>query len=131
MSNCCLLLHPQVYVDTVGPPETYQKKLERLFPSITTIVVAKKADSKYPIVSAASICAKVTRDDVLRHWIFAESGMEDTVSRQFGSGYPSDPKTVSWLKASMDPIFGYPNIVRFSWATCKTLLETSGKTVRW
>ncbi|KAF9951921.1 DNA replication licensing factor mcm8 [Mortierella alpina] len=121
----------EVYVDTVGPPETYQKKLERLFPSITTIIVAKKADSKYPIVSAASICAKVTRDDVLRHWIFAESGMEDTFSRQFGSGYPSDPKTVSWLKSSMDPVFGYPNIVRFSWATCKTLLETSGKTVRW
>ena len=93
--------------------------------------MAKKADSKYPVVSAASICAKVTRDDVLRHWIFAESGMEDTFSRQFGSGYPSDPKTVSWLKASMDPVFGYPNIVRFSWATCKTLLETSGKAVRW
>lgn len=42
-----------------------------------------------------------------------------------------DPKTVSWLKANIDPIFGYPNIVRFSWATCKTLLETSGKAVRW
>ncbi|GJJ68591.1 ribonuclease H2 subunit A [Entomortierella parvispora] len=121
----------EIYVDTVGPPETYQRKLEGLFPSVTKIVVAKKADSKYPIVSAASICAKVTRDDVLRHWVFAESGMEDTISRQFGSGYPSDPKTVSWLKANIDPIFGYPNIVRFSWATCKTLLETSGKTVRW
>ncbi|KAF9354727.1 DNA replication licensing factor mcm8 [Mortierella sp. AD094] len=121
----------EVYVDTVGPPESYQRKLENLFPSITKIVVAKKADSKYPIVSAASICAKVSRDDVLRHWIFAESGMEDTISRQFGSGYPSDPKTVSWLKSNMDPIFGYPNIVRFSWQTCKTLLDTSGKTVRW
>lgn len=79
----------QVYVDTVGPPETYQAKLERIFPSITKIVVAKKADSKYPIVSAASICAKVTRDDVLRHWVFAESGIEENVSREFGSGYPS------------------------------------------
>ncbi|KAI1316076.1 Ribonuclease H2 subunit A [Mortierella claussenii] len=121
----------EIYVDTVGPPETYQRKLENLFPSVTKIIVAKKADSKYPIVSAASICAKVTRDDVLRHWIFAESGMEETISRQFGSGYPSDPKTVAWLKSSMDPIFGYPNIVRFSWQTCKTLLEASGKTVRW
>lgn len=121
----------EVYVDTVGPPESYQKKLERLFPTISKIVVAKKADSKYPIVSAASICAKVTRDDVLRHWIFAEKGMDGTISRQFGSGYPSDPKTVSWLKSNMDPIFGYPNIVRFSWQTCKTLLETSGKPVRW
>jgi hypothetical protein len=42
-----------------------------------------------------------------------------------------DPKTVAWLKTNIDPIFGYPNIVRFSWATCKTLLETSGTTVRW
>ncbi|KAG0007112.1 Ribonuclease H2 subunit A [Modicella reniformis] len=121
----------EVYVDTVGTPESYQKKLENLFPSITKIVVAKKADSKYPIVSAASICAKVTRDDVLRHWVFSETGIESTISRQFGSGYPSDPKTVAWLRSNMDPIFGYPNIVRFSWQTCKTLLEASGKTVRW
>ncbi|KAF9193575.1 Ribonuclease H2 subunit A [Haplosporangium sp. Z 767] len=121
----------EVYVDTVGPPETYQRKLENLFPSITKIVVAKKADSKFPIVSAASICAKVTRDDVLRHWVFAESEMEDTISREFGSGYPSDPKTKAWLRSNMDPIFGYPNIVRFSWETCKTLLETSGTSVRW
>ncbi|KAG0233389.1 Ribonuclease H2 subunit A [Actinomortierella wolfii] len=120
----------EVYVDTVGPPETYQRKLEGLFPKIAKITVAKKADSKYPIVSAASICAKVTRDDVLRHWIFAEKGI-DSISREFGSGYPSDPKTVQWLKKNMDPIFGYPNIVRFSWGTCKTLLDTSGKAVRW
>ncbi|KAF9975032.1 Ribonuclease H2 subunit A [Actinomortierella ambigua] len=121
----------EVYVDTVGPPETYQKKLEGLFPKIAKITVAKKADSKYPIVSAASICAKVTRDDVLRHWIFAEKGIENTISREFGSGYPSDPKTVQWLKKNMDPIFGYPNIVRFSWGTCKTLLDAHGTAVRW
>ncbi|KAF9162216.1 Ribonuclease H2 subunit A [Actinomortierella ambigua] len=187
----------EVYVDTVGPPETYQKKLEGLFPKIAKITVAKKADSKYPIVSAASICAKVTRDDVLRHWIFAEEGIKDTISREFGSGYPSGrlpvvpstvlavdeslslvtecssicffgpaailalarrilslfiwgliadlgrflgihhryvlahPKTVQWLKKNMDPVFGYPNIVRFSWGTCKTLLDASGTAVRW
>ncbi|KAF9100773.1 Ribonuclease H2 subunit A [Mortierella sp. GBA35] len=121
----------EVYVDTVGPPESYQKKLEAIFPSITKITVAKKADSKYPIVSAASICAKVTRDDVLRHWVFAEKGVDGSISREFGSGYPGDPKTKSWLKSNMDPIFGYPNIIRFSWQTCKTLLDESGKTVRW
>ena len=45
--------------ETVGDPDKYKRMLSKKFPSIKTIVVAKKADSKYPIVSAASICAKV------------------------------------------------------------------------
>jgi len=48
------------------------------------------ADENYPIVSAASICAKIIR----------EKKVEEikTKTCDFGSGYPSDQKTISALK---------------------------------
>lgn len=48
----------QVYLDTVGDAEKYRTKLSERFPSVK-FVVAKKADSLYPVVSGASIVAKV------------------------------------------------------------------------
>lgn len=46
-------------MDTVGLPETYQERLQQCFPNIEVTVKAK-ADALYPVVSAASICAKVS-----------------------------------------------------------------------
>lgn len=74
----------KVYIDTVGSPEKYQAKLEALFPGIE-ITVAKKADSLYPVVSAASICAKTSRDALLTNWKFLE---KVDVDAEYGSGYP-------------------------------------------
>ena len=31
------------------------------------------------------------------------------ISRQFGSGYPGDPKTKLWLRNHFDPVFGFPS----------------------
>ncbi|XP_068633924.1 ribonuclease H2 subunit A isoform X2 [Battus philenor] len=83
--------------------------------------VAKKADSIYPIVSAASIVAKVTRDHALKVWNFKE-GL-DMDSTQFGSGYPGDPLTKKFIREQIDNVFGYPLLVRFSWSTAENMLQ--------
>lgn len=116
----------EIYVDTVGPPEKYQAKLSIIFPGIK-ITVAKKADSTYPIVSAASICAKVSRDHALRAWQFQETENETA----YGSGYPNDPATKSWLAGNVDPIFGFPTLVRFSWSTAEKILDEKAAQVEW
>ena len=87
------------------------------------IVVESKADDTYPIVSAASICAKVTRDHALRDFKFPEEESKEMIfSRTFGCGYPGDKITKAWLVDHMDPVFGFPSNVRFSWKTSYELL---------
>lgn len=53
----------RVILDTVGQPEAYKRILTgRLKDPEIEIIVESKADFTHPVVSAASICAKVTRD---------------------------------------------------------------------
>lgn len=115
----------EVYIDTIGPPATYQKKLERVFPT-SSITVAKKADSLYPCVSAASVCAKVTRDAALEVLYTTYAGESSSGEIAWGSGYPSDSRCSNWLKVNMNPLFGWGNECRFSWGTAKELLEAKG-----
>lgn len=116
----------EVYVDTVGPPEKYQAKLEEIFPTLK-VTVAKKADALYPCVSGASICAKVARDRALAEWEFPEG----TEAKNWGSGYPGDPVTKNFLLNSLDPIFGFPGIVRFSWSTAEKIMQEKCIPVTW
>ena len=75
------------------------------------IVAEHKADVKYPVVSAASILAKVTRDREIEK-------LKEKYGVDFGSGYPADPKTVefarkNWGNPKYSPLF------RKTWETYK------------
>ncbi|XP_023601905.1 ribonuclease H2 subunit A isoform X3 [Myotis lucifugus] len=118
----------QVFVDTVGMPETYQERLQQRFPGIEVTVKAK-ADALYPVVSAASICAKVARDQAVKNWQFVEK-LQD-LDTDYGSGYPNDPKTKAWLRKNVEPVFGFPQFVRFSWRTAQSILEKEAEGVTW
>ncbi|XP_062091754.1 ribonuclease H2 subunit A isoform X1 [Humulus lupulus] len=114
------ILLTEVFLDTVGDAEKYRVKLSERFPAIK-FVVAKKADSLYPVVSGASIVAKVTRDRSVKEWVLDETA--ENIDRNFGSGYPGDPGTKAWLKHNKHPVFGFPTLVRFSWGTCTPYIK--------
>lgn len=61
------------------------------------------ADEKYDAVGAASVVAKVERD-------------AHVAGYEAGSGYPSDPETVEFLR---DTAPGFPACVRESWSTAE------------
>lgn len=123
----------EVYVDTIGQPAAYQKRLERVFPAIN-ITVEKRADSLFPCVSAASVVAKVTRDvscEVLHAGVSEEDPVEAVNGSGeaigWGSGYPSDARCVTWMRGSMNETFGWGPECRFSWGTAKDMLEDKGR----
>jgi ribonuclease HII len=70
------------------------------------------ADSTFVIVSAASIIAKITRDRAIAK-LDAKYGL--------GSGYPSDPKTVGFVRHWFSKHGQVPDFVRKSWSPVKLL----------
>lgn len=83
------------------------------------IVSEHRADRKYPIVSAASIIAKVERDNEIAR-------LKEKYG-DLGCGYPSDPKTISFLQECMEELGKYPDCVRKSWKTAKKVKSTKGQ----
>lgn len=112
-----------IYIDTVGNANSYTEKLYREFEEFKQLnfIVSEKADSKFPVVSAASIVAKVTRDKNIKEFILPNN--KNAKIKETGSGYPSDPNTVKWLDDNFVDGFGYPEIVRFSWKTIANIFE--------
>jgi len=95
--------------------EAYNNYVKKLVKNIE-IVSEHGADATYPVCSAASILAKVTRDREIEK-------LKQKINKNFGSGYPSDPRTQEFLKKYYDKPEG-KGIIRTSWETYKKLVNS-------
>jgi ribonuclease HII len=94
-------------------------RLAHLSQCAVPIVARHHADRDDPIVGAASIVAKVCRDQAIEQ-LAAELGVS------VGSGYPSDVRTVEFVRRhlAVDPA---PAFLRFSWATVQRVKPKLGR----
>ena len=110
-----------IYVDSPDPvPHRYSSMvkrylLERGVGSGVSIVADNHAESKYVVVAAASIVAKVLRD--------REIDELKRIYGDFGSGYVTDPKTISFLEDYVRKFGELPPCVRKSWSTARKVLS--------
>ena len=74
------------------------------------------ADSRFVVVSAASILAKVTRDRAI---------MKLRKDHDLGSGYPSDTKTVKFVTKFYKKNHIMPSFVRKSWKPVQKIVENN------
>lgn len=86
------------------------------------IIGANKMDSTNIAVAAASILAKSERE---KHVKILKKDYGD-----FGSGYPSDPKTIKWLMDWKKSNKDWPSIVRKKWATLDKIRSMKSESQR-
>ncbi len=110
-------LNPNVaYVDAADVNEERfgrEIKVNLTNPNDTDVISMHKADSMIPVVAAASIIAKQTRELEIKK-LKKEIG-------DFGSGYPSDERTIKFLKSYFHDNSRWPPGTRKSWKTIKRI----------
>ena len=114
MAKVISKLSPSVaFVDSCDVnPRRFGKEISKLT-SHSKIKSYHHADSKFVVVSAASILAKVSRDRAI-----TRLRKKYTV----GSGYPSDPKTKAFIKKSIKRNMPL-TFIRKSWKPVQILLK--------
>lgn len=105
-------------VDEARYGETIREFLPEQLKGIK-LVSEHHADRTYAVVSAASIIAKVRRDD-------AVAALRKRYG-DFGSGYVTDSRTLDFLREWRRTHDQYPPIVRLSWKTVKEIESEFGQ----
>lgn len=107
----------KIYVDSADASEkVFKSNILKNLSFNAEIVCEHYADEKYPIVSAASIIAKSARDEEMEK-------ISKKLNANIGSGYPSDPKTISFLESWVKKYGTLPPHTRRSWATARRILR--------
>jgi ribonuclease HII len=104
----------KVYVDSPDIiSQNFEKRIRNYLDFECEIVSEHKADLNYPIVSAASIIAKIERDESIKEL--------EKIHGKIGSGYPGDEVTITFLKKWLNKHNSLPDFSRKSWETAKNL----------
>jgi len=113
-------LRPETaYVDAADVDEIEFKRCVRKELAFDVEIVSQhNADELFPVVSAASILAKVCRDREMRM-------IEDEIGIHIGSGYASDADTIAFLETWIRTHGSLPPHTRASWDTARRLLAES------
>lgn len=102
------------YVDSCDVnPARFGKEISRLSDN-HKIKSYHHADSRFVVVSAASILAKVTRDRTIEKL---------QKNHDLGSGYPSDSKTVKFVTGYYKSHRSLPTFVRKSWKPVQKIMN--------
>ena len=120
MAKLIAYLKPdRVYVDAADvKAERFTKTIKSFLPDLMKkirITSEHKADKTYPIVSAASIIAKVRRDKIVAEL--------KKIYGDFGTGYPSDKRTIRFLENYVKKYRKLPGCVRKTWLTARKIYE--------
>lgn len=115
-------LKPDIcYVDAADvKDERFGKDIQSKLTFKPEIISKHKADEIYPIVGAASIIAKTTRDYEIS---IIESDLRKKLDIPMGSGYPADPITQNFLNEWLIKFSKLPPHTRHSWKTSQKLLD--------
>jgi ribonuclease HII len=116
MAKVISKLNPDIsYVDSCDVnPQRFGKEISKLSNN-KKIKSYHHADRRFVVVSAASIIAKVTRDKAISRL---------RKIHDLGSGYPSDPKTINFVKTYYAVKQVLPTFVRKSWKPTQKILNT-------
>ena len=109
-----------VYVDSLthNPKKFMGVIMEHLNNKSPEMNVENYADETYPVVSAASIVAKVERDRAIQE-------IKEKVKVDFGVGYSHDERTIKFVEGLIRSRKPLPSFVRQSWITTQLLKEAS------